>query len=191
VAKAIAAFERTEPLNSFTSKYDYYLKGKIQLSAQEARGLALFNDPAKGNCAACHPSESPDGKPLFTDFSYDNLGMPVNPEIAALIGAPQPVDLGLGGVLQDPAEMGKFKVMTLRNLSKTAPYGHNGYFKDLKTIVHFYNTRDVDPVWPPAEYPDTVNFDELGNLGLTSAEEDDIVAFLLTLTDGFPCRRCN
>ncbi len=190
VARAIAAFERTNQLNSFTSKYDFYLKGQVALTQQELQGLALFNDPAKGNCAACHPSEVVNGAPpLFTDFSYDNLGIPKNPQIEELIGGPVPVDYGLGAILGDPGENGKFKVMTLRNLAKTAPYGHNGYFKTLKEIVHFYNTRDVE-TWPPPEVLENVNTDELGNLGLTSQEEDDIVAFLMTLTDGHFCQRC-
>ena len=97
VAKAIAAFERTQMLNKFSSKYDAYLKGQATLTAQESRGLALFNDPAKGNCAACHPSTSADGvtPPLFTDFSYDNLGMPKSMEYPFDI-MNLPVDIGLG-----------------------------------------------------------------------------------------------
>ena len=76
----------------------------------------------------------------------------------------------------------KFRVPTLRNIALTAPYGHNGYFKTLEEIVHFYNVRDVED-FPPAEYPETVNKDELGNLGLSQEEETAIVAFLRTLTD--------
>ncbi len=191
IADAIAAFEKTDQLNRFTSKFDYFVKGKVQLTAQELNGLNLFNDPAKGNCAACHPSTSADGitPALFTDFTYDNLGIPHNDEIDQLVGSVVPPDLGLGVTVNDPAENGKFKVSTLRNLAKTASYGHNGYFKTLKEIVHFYNTRDV-AAWPPAEYPDTVNNTELGNLGLTPAEEDAIVAFLMTLTDGYFCTTC-
>jgi cytochrome c peroxidase len=193
VAQAIAAFERSKQVNQFTSKYDYSLEGKVQLSPAEQRGLALFEDPLKGNCAACHPTEGQGGKmrAVFTDFSYDNLGMPKNPEIAALQGAEPPVDLGLGVTVADPAENGKFKVSTLRGVAKTGPYGHNGYFKTLKDIVHFYNTRDLPEAgWPTPEYPDTMNTSELGNLGLTDAEEDDIVAFLKTLTDGYACPPC-
>ncbi len=188
VAKAIAAFEKTKLFNSFSSKYDCYLKGGTKLSKKEQRGLALFNDPAKGNCAACHPSVLEDGSPSpFTDFSYDNLGIPKNYKIEELKGEPVPIDLGLGHTIGS-SEDGKFKVMTLRNVGKTAPYGHNGYFKTLKEIVHFYNTRDVED-WPEPEVDnENVNKDELGDLGLTSSEEDDIVAFLLTLTDGYFCR---
>lgn len=184
IADAIAAFESSSEVNKFSSKYDLYLQspGKNPLSPQEARGLKLFNDPAKGNCAACHPSSG--SKPLFTDFTYDNLGVP-----RVFKGD---ADLGLGAVVGDPAQNGKFKVPTLRNVGVAASYGHNGYFKTLKEIVHFYNTRDVAKErWPAPEVPQNVNTTELGKLGLSSAEEDDIVAFMLTLTDGYapPNRR--
>ena len=191
MADAIAAFEKTDELNKFSSKFDYYLAGKTKLSVQELRGLELFND--KGKCAECHPSEAvrgTDGKivpPLFTDFTYDNLGIPksTNPLIAD-----NPIDYGLGGrediKAKDPsgAELGKHKVMTLRNIELTPPYGHNGFFATLEEIVNFYNTRDVKS-WPAPEVAQNVNTEELGNLGLTEQEEADIVAFLKTLTDGF------
>lgn len=94
------------------------------------------------------------------------------------------VDLGLGGIINDPERNGKFKVPTLRNIEKTSPYLHNGIFKTLREVVVFYNTRDVGP-WPPPEVPENVNREELGNLGLTEQEVDDIVAFLKTLTDDY------
>jgi hypothetical protein len=87
-------------------------------------------------------------------------------------------------------EMGKHKVPTLRNVDRrpsenfVKAYGHNGYFKSLAEIVHFYNTRDVEP-WPEPEFPMNVNSDELGDLGLTPAEEAAIVAFMKTLSDGY------
>lgn len=95
------------------------------------------------------------------------------------------VDLGLGDIVNKEEENGKFRVPTLRNIALTAPYGHNGYFQTLEEIVHFYNVRDVSDEFPPAEYPATVNRDELGNLGLTSKEEADLIAFMKTLTDDF------
>lgn len=189
IAQAIASFERTKLVNRFSSKYDRYLKGKGNLTSQEKRGLQLFN--GKGNCSACHPSTSADGKtpPLFTDFTYDNLGVPRNMEFPFYLMSPGPYpDPGLGKTVNDPAQNGKFKVMTLRNIALTAPYSHNGYFKTLKEIVHFYNTRDIPGMWPAPDVPETVNKTELGNLGFTGQEEDDIVAFLLTLTDGHSCR---
>ncbi len=97
-------------------------------------------------------------------------------------------DLGLGKIVNNPAQNGKFKVMTLRNIALTAPYSHNGYFNTLKNIVHFYNTRDIPGMWPPPDLAENINSTELGNLGLTPEEEDDIVAFLNTLTDGYFCK---
>ncbi|MEM9592133.1 MAG: cytochrome c peroxidase [Pseudomonadota bacterium] len=200
---AIAAFEPTDEFAEFNSKYDYYVAGKIELTAQEKRGLELFNGKAK--CANCHISTPPENYPhaLFTDFTYDNLGLPVNPRIAALHGVDTlPPDLGLGGRPDiakehpDGSQDGKFKVSTLRNIALTPPYGHNGVFATLEQIVHFYNTRDTlgvvpdasDPGfgvtgWPTPEVPETVNKTELGDLGLTAEEEAAIVAFLKTLTD--------
>lgn len=194
---AIAAYERSPELVKFTSRFDVFFdQCKLMgiavadidalnvnavpqgiLTQQELNGLVLYN--TKAMCAACHPTSVDFGAsyPLFTDFTYDNLGIPVNPLLAG-----NPTDYGLGGFLGDPAENGKFKVPTLRNIEMTPPYGHNGYFPTLKSIVDFYNTRDVLP-WPAPEVPQNVNTDELGDLGLTAQEVDDIVAFLKTLTD--------
>jgi hypothetical protein len=193
-------------VNPFTSKYDAYLAGEAELTQQEAWGLELFNAEDKGNCAACHPSEPGpnDEPPLFTDFTYDNLGVPKNPMNPFYSMPPKwnPdgedwIDKGLGGFLMSvgykseeyKSELGKVKVPTLRNVDMrpypdfVKAYAHNGFFKSLKDIVHFYNTRDVED-WPPPEVPENVNTDELGDLGLTDEEEDAIVAFLMTLTDG-------
>jgi len=187
---AIAAYERSSEVNPFTSKYDYWLKGQARLTGQEQRGLALFR--GKGQCAACHV------EPLFTDFTYDNLGVPKNPENPATIADPTWADPGLGGFLQKAgydeavymAEWGKQKVPTLRNVDLrpaekfVKAYSHNGYFKSLEEIVHFYNTRD-DGSWPPPEVAANMNTSELGNLGLNKGEELAIVAFLKTLSDGY------
>ena len=205
IARSIAAYERSTEVNPFSSKYDLFLAGQVQLTPEEANGLALFD--GKAMCSACHPSDvGPGGEaPLFTDFTYDNLGLPKNPENRFYAMPPRwnPqganfVDLGLGGFLQgagfDPAvyepELGKHKVPTLRNVDRrpspgfVKAYGHNGFFKSLEDIVHFYNTRDVLP-WPPPEVAVNVNTSELGDLGLTASEEADLVAFLRTLSDGY------
>ncbi|HAR33359.1 MAG TPA: cytochrome C [Desulfobacter sp.] len=195
IAQSIAAYERSEEVNPFTSKFDYYLQGQVELTAQEALGLSLFNAEDKGNCAACHPSSG--DKPLFTDFTYDNLGVPKNPE-NPFYSQPKKinpdgedwVDLGLGGFLGNSDQNGKQKVPTLRNVDKrpeegfVKAYAHNGFFKSLEEIVHFYNTRDVE-AWPDPEVEVHVNTDELGDLGLTAEEEAAIVAFLRTLSDGY------
>jgi cytochrome c peroxidase len=175
-------------------------------------------------CVACHvadwtdvadydplnvqvPDWAPPGMvpPVYTDFTYDNLGVPKNPEnpFYGLPPALNPdgkdfVDYGLGPIVGDEDENGKVKVMTLRNIGITGPYMHNGYFNTLEGVVHFYNTRDVkDPCpgpyteaealaadcWPAPEVPVNVNEDELGDLGLTPEEEAAIVEFMKTLTD--------
>jgi cytochrome c peroxidase len=219
VARSIAAYERSGEANPFTSKFDYWSKKKAALSEEERVGLALFE--GKGKCAECHPNKSArkGSPPAFTDFTYDNLGVPKNPEnpFYSMPAKWNPegtafVDPGLGGYLKDAGykartferEMGKFKVPTLRNADRrpspgfVKSYGHNGYFKSLKEIVHFYNTRDVlercegKPdarpgvnCWPAPEVSANMNREELGNLGLTDTEENAIVAFLGTLTDGY------
>lgn len=210
IADAIAAFERTRTFSLFSSKYDAWLNGKARLTAQESRGLAIFEREDKGNCAACHPSRpDEDGTPpLFTDFTYDNLGVPKNPDNAFYRMRPEfnPhgwrfADRGLGGVLGLASEDGKFRVPTLRNIAVSGPYMHNGYFRSLREVVDFYNTWDTRPAcsqefvaadkairkgcWPAPEVADNVNGDELGNLRLREREVDDLVAFLGTLTDGW------
>jgi cytochrome c peroxidase len=219
IAKSIAGYERSRQANPFSSKYDDWLRNKVRLSEEEMQGLVLFEGKAK--CAQCHPSKrGPKGAfPLFTDFTYDNIGIPKNPKnpFYRMPAEWNPegqafVDTGLGGYLKEVGyqraqyepEMGKFKVPTLRNVDKRpAPgfvkaFGHNGYFKSLNEIVHFYNTRDVlgscekqgEPrpganCWPEPEVAANLNRNELGDLRLTQKEEEAIVAFLGTLSDGY------
>lgn len=96
VGLAISAYEtRDEEFHPFSSKYDYYLLGQAQLTPQEQSGLALFNSPGKGNCTACHPSrpQTYSDHALFTDFSFDNIGVPRNWAIPAnTAGSVSPVD---------------------------------------------------------------------------------------------------
>ncbi len=191
--EAIVAYEQTREVSPFNSKYDLWLKGEAELTESEMLGLQLFLAEEKGNCAACHPNfPSIEGAgPLFTDYTYDNLGVPRNPENPFYL-LPEDlnpdgfdfVDLGLGETVRDPGENGKFRVPTLRNVAITAPYMHNGVFKTLFEVTAFYNTRDIAP-WPAPEVSKNVNKDELGNLHLTNQEMEDLVAFLNTLTDGW------
>ena len=207
IARAIAAFERSQAVTKFNSKFDLFwaacrdagidtgaigvtidASGAPQgiLTTGELNGLALFN--GKAGCAACHVSSDFEAgvvPPLFTDYTYDNLGIPTNPRVYELAGGAPP-DLGLGGRLGEPDQNGKFKVPTLRNVAKSPPYGHNGYFPTLSAMVNFYNLRDVSgSVWYtiPPEVPENVNITQLGDLGLSAREEMWIVSFLHTLTD--------
>ena len=197
IAQAIAAYESSREVNAFSSKYDDYLAKRAKLTPQEERGLKLFAGQA--NCTACHPHEpGADGsRPLFTDFTYDNVGAPrneANPyyraEASVNSDGKRYRDLGLGAVLKDDSEWGKVKVPTLRNVAKkpypefVKSYLHNGTFKSLKEVIHFYNASDKElDEFPPPDVKETVNRKELGNLGLTDDEEDDLVAFLETLSD--------
>jgi cytochrome c peroxidase len=210
VALSIAAYEASSEVNAFNSKHDLAYDGKVKLSKVEQKGWALFR--GKGMCHRCHTSNGPDA--LFTDYTFDNLGLPKNPDNPVYDEAPNFVDPGLGGFLKNAeypvevyeAEWGKHKVPTLRNVDKrpsedfVKAFGHNGYFKSLEGIVHFYNTRDVKPecpgpyteaqalaanCWPAPEVAENVNTAELGDLGLTPKEEAAIVAFLKTLSDGY------
>lgn len=196
----------------FSSKYDAFLAGQARLNDAELRGLALFNNPAKGNCASCHPSaRGSDGSaPLFTDFTFDNLGVPRNTEIPATAD-PAYFDLGLCQVdrpeLASRTELcGAFKVPTLRNVATRKAFFHNGRFKTLREALRFYVTRDTQPeLWypvvngvvdkfndlPPA-YRANVNTTEVpynrkpGDApALSDAEIDDVIAFLGTLNDGY------
>jgi cytochrome c peroxidase len=208
IALSIAAYEASPEVNAFTSKFDYTKEGAAKLTKEEQKGYALFR--GKGMCHRCHISNGQD--PLFTDYTFDNLGIPKNPENPVYVVNPDFIDPGLGGFLEKigyadfMAEWGKQKVPTLRNVdlrpaaTDVKAYGHNGYFKTLEGIVNFYNTRDVKPTcpgdyteaealaagcWPMPEVMANVNTAELGNLGLTADEEAAIVAFLKTLSDGY------
>ncbi|MGL4409558.1 MAG: cytochrome-c peroxidase [Zoogloea sp.] len=197
----------------FTSKFDLWLAGKASFTEQELRGYALFNNSTKGNCAACHVSTSTvSGRPpLFTDYTYDVLGVPRNTEIVGNADSSY-YDLGLcGPVRTDQTSRidlcGAFKVPTLRNVAKTAPYFHNGAIKTLTDAVRFYVRRDTNPEewYPtdgngvvqkfndlPSQYHKNVNTTEVpynrkkgDTPALTESEIADVVAFLNTLTDGF------
>jgi cytochrome c peroxidase len=203
VGLSIAEYEASPEVNAFSSRYDAWKAGADVFTVQEEWGFELFSGE-KSKCSACHPVDLLDPMDLLTDFSFDNLGVPKNPANPIYGIDPGFVDLGLGGFLDNPAEYGKHKVPTLRNTDKkpatpvTKAFTHNGYFKSLEQIVHFYNTRDVKLAcpgdytaaeamdagcWPAPEVAANVNTDELGNLGLTAEEEAAIVAFMRTLAD--------
>ncbi|KJS30708.1 MAG: cytochrome C peroxidase [Desulfatitalea sp. BRH_c12] len=179
IGRAIAAYERSGEVQKFSSPFD-----RGQLTARQQSGAVLF----EAHCAQCHSMA--DTPPLFTNYSYVNIGLPTN---ELLTGNPD--DLGLGGFLEADftsnaplfadadyaAQYGKFKVPTLRNVAMSAPYGHNGVFPTLTMMVAFHNTRDTGG-WPEPEVANNLN-DDVGDMGLTDTQVDDLVAFLLTLSD--------
>jgi cytochrome c peroxidase len=196
----------------FSSKFDEVNAGRARFTPQEANGLDLFNRPDKGNCAQCHTSTKPANAPgaLFTDFGYDNLGVPRNPEIAANAD-PAFFDQGLcGDSRTDLAARsdlcGSFKVPTLRNVALRKRFFHNGVFETLEQVIRFYARRDSHPelFYPLDASGNPVVYNDLpralrGNVNtqlpfgrtpaqgpaLTHGEVADIAAFLRTLTDGY------
>ena len=195
--KAIAEFEKHELFAQFSSKYDRTLKGEAELTALEAEGKALFFDKTRTNCSNCHQSsEANSAKETFTNYRYYNIGVPSNQELIKHNKlAADFVDNGLLDnpmVKGDEKQKGKFKVPTLRNIGVTAPYMHNGVFRDLKTVLLFKDSfnnpnRKVNPetgkAWDKAEYAQTINPDVLKAKPLTDEEINALEAFLKTLTD--------
>ena len=211
---ALEAYEQDPAdFHPFTSKFDAYLNDRAELTAKEKRGLILFNDEKKGNCASCHTSQhkSPASQlPIFTDFGYVALGVPRNTNLPANKD-PQFYDMGLCGPvrtnLKDKFEYcGMFRTPSLRNVALRKSFFHNGQMHSLREVLDFYVTRDITPQkWYgrdhqgkairyndlPAEYWKNINteppFAPLpGNRPrLNAAEIDDVIAFLKTLTDGY------
>jgi cytochrome c peroxidase len=209
ITEALEFYQQTPTVFSpFSSKYDAFLRGTARLTQQETRGLEVFNDKAKGNCALCHESAvTADGRPpLFTDFGFAALGIPRNPAIP-VNSDPAYFDLGLCGPerhdLAGRAEYcGMFKTPTLRNVALKQAFYHNGAFHTLRDAVAFYAQRDTDPgPWYPSALDGTVQkFNDLPTAYvenvtkeppfgprrlLSDADVDDLVAFLRTLTDGY------
>jgi cytochrome c peroxidase len=212
IALAIAAFQSSPRVNQFSSKFDGSQTGWLGagLTEQEQLGFELFTGAA--SCGFCHRATG--DRPLFTDFRYNNIGVPINPENPALLADPGFRDPGLGGFLETQPEWaalaeanrGLVKTPTVRNVDRrpfpgaVKAFMHNGYFKTLEQVVNFYNTRDVKPecpnpltpadeamaqgCWPAPEVAANEN-QFIGDLGLTAEEEAAIVAFLKTLNDGY------
>lgn len=208
MAFALERYQIEDPeFAPFSSKFDAVVAGRATFTPSEQRGALWFNRRDKGNCAACHPSTAPDHAPgaLFTDFSYDSLGVPRQAQIAANQD-PSFFDMGLCGptrsdLVQRRDLCGKFKVPTLRNVALRKAFFHNGRFNRLQDVVLFYVSRDTSPsTWyPSGTYDDlppmlvgNVNASEapynrtLGQAAALNAQEiDDLMAFLNTLTDGY------
>ncbi|MGB0375727.1 MAG: cytochrome-c peroxidase [Flavobacteriaceae bacterium] len=163
VVKVIAQFERT--LISADSKFDRYLRGNATLSPNEQNGLAVFMDEERGDCFHCHGNPN---NPLWTDNDFHNNAL--DQEFS---------DLGLGRVTGDPNDNGKFRTPSLRNLSFTAPYMHDGRFRTLREVIDHYSeglqySATVDPLMKNVAQ---------GGVHLSPADKQDLIAFLRTLDD--------
>ena len=201
MTSALASYQIQDPVfHRFDSLFDRMMHGQAQFSAQQERGWRLFQNEEKGNCAACHNAQAAaDGTPaLFTDFSYDNLGVPRQTAILANAKAGH-FDLGLCKPQQNVC--GAFKVPSLRNVAVRRAFFHNARFDNLHDALAFYASRDTDPSkWygkvsakfndVPRAYQRFVNTSEApygGKLGqepkLSAQDIDDLQAFLNTLTD--------
>ncbi len=211
---ALARYQVEDPsFHPYSSKYDAWLEGRTRLSRTEMRGYILFNDPAKGDCAACHLDQpTPQGQPpLFTDQQFEALGVPRNPELNVNQN-PAYFDLGLCGpyrtdLAAQTQYCGMFLTPTLRNAASRQLFFHNGIYHDLQHVLDFYNFRDTRPAKIyPASAGQVAKFDDLPQSDwpnidtadppfdrqfgqsppLTNGEEADIIAFLKTLIDGNP-----
>ncbi|MDK2047867.1 cytochrome-c peroxidase [Aliarcobacter butzleri] len=191
---AIAFFERTDEFSPFDSKYDRYLKGEYDLTPLEDLGKSIFFSNNNNSCANCHvlKGEDKEGE-TFTNYQYHNIGTPTNNELRAKNGV-KAIDEGLlaNSNVSDVAQKGKHKVPTLRNVAVTGPYMHNGVFKDLKTVVEFYDKynnkdRNIDPEtnkpWDEPEVKDNISLQELKANKLTDRKVEALVAFMKLLTD--------
>ncbi len=191
---AIASFERTDEFSPFDSKYDRYLKGEYDLTPLEDLGKSIFFSNNNNSCANCHvlKGEDKEGE-TFTNYQYHNIGTPANNELRAKNGV-KAIDEGLlaNSNVSDVTQKGKHKVPTLRNVAVTGPYMHNGVFKDLKTVVEFYDKynnkdRNIDPEtnkpWDEPEVKDNISLQELKANKLTDRKVEALVAFMKLLTD--------
>jgi cytochrome c peroxidase len=215
---AVSRYQIEDPsFHPYTSKYDYWLEGKVRLSPAEMRGYVLFNDPTKGDCAACHVDQpTPDGRPpLFTDHQFEALGLPRNENLLVneISGY---FDLGICGPYRADLSAqtqycGMFLTPTLRNAATRHVFFHNGVYHTLQEVLDFYDFRDTKPekIYPRAANGHVEKFNDLPKrhwtnvdtsdppldrkLGqapaLSPAQEKDIIAFLKTLNDGYSLRQ--
>lgn len=211
---AIARYQiEDSSFHPFTSKFDAWLEGKARLDAAEIRGYMAFNNPARGNCAACHLDRPTKDNlpPLFTDFQYEALGVPRNMSVPATRD-PNYYDLGICGPyrtdMHDQVQYcGMFLTPSLRNTATRKAYFHNGAFHSLEEVLDWYVNRDLQPerFYPkdasgyvvkyddiPAKYRKNVDtsdapFDRRpgGRPALDKQEIEDVIAFLQTLNDGY------
>lgn len=208
---AIAEFEKTDAFAPFDSKWDKFMNreiGQADLSEKERLGYSVFFSNANSSCVNCHQmNDAPQTfakNQTFTDAKYFNIGVPKNQALIDLNEAKGLntafVENGDMGLYENPAvteetEIGKFKVPTLRNVAVTGPYMHNGVFKDLRTVLEFYNfmgntagtqspiNPETGQAWAETPFPETIDDDLLGQQPMTEAELEGLECFLRTLTD--------
>ncbi len=211
---AVGRYQYEDPsFHPYDSKYDYYLNGKASLTPAEQRGLAVFEDERRGNCASCHLDKlTANGRPpAFTDYEYEALAVPRNAAIARNAD-PGFSDLGLCGPLRADLQSadqycGLFKTPSLRNTARRKVYFHNGVYHELRDVLHFYARRETRPdaIYPRAADGKVLVYDDVpppyrGNIDVTDppfdrrrgappalddAEIADLIAFLQTLSDGY------
>ncbi len=198
MTKLIASYERSEEFSPFDSKYDRYLKGEYDLTPLEDLGMSIFFSNNNNSCATCHvlKGEDKEGE-TFTNYEFHNIGVPINKELRAKNGEKNK-DLGLlaNGSIKNHKnkneQIGKYKTPTLRNVAVTAPYMHNGVFKELRTVVEFYdkyNNKDrvLNPEtnlpWDEPEHKSSISLKELKANAQNDRKIDALVAFMKLLTD--------
>lgn len=199
IAGSIVAFEKSAQFAPFDSKYDRFLRGEYRLTPEEEIGRVLFYSQLF-NCHSCHLLDTREytRNEAFSTFRYHNIGVPANAEVRRRNGLGRDHrDLGLlqNPQIDDLAQAGKFKVPTLRNVAVTGPYMHNGVFRELETVIVFYNkftlsnresqtNPETGADWGPAEVPETVDLALLRQgQPISPMQVKALVAFLQTLTD--------
>ncbi|MFT5503339.1 MAG: cytochrome c peroxidase [Gammaproteobacteria bacterium] len=196
ISEAIAAFEQSALFSPYDSKYDRYLRGNYELNDLEDLGMTIFFSTTNSNCSNCHQFKVMDDEfEPFSNFEYNNIGVPTNLLLRRHNGVALGYrDPGLGEVLKpnDSNWLGTFRVPILRNVALTGPYMHNGVFRDLRTVIEFYdqynnskrvNNPETEVPWRSAEIVETVNLNDLKAKKLSDRKIEALIAFLKTLTD--------
>lgn len=199
ITESLIAFQNTAMFAPFDSRYDRFLRGEYQLTEEEEFGRVLFFSQLI-NCSSCHLADEREFSrdETFTNNLYHNIGVPANNDVRSLSGIDAGFrDLGLleNPQVVDPGEAGKYRVPSLRNVAVTAPYMHNGVFRELDTVIRFYNqfivsnkktliNPETGELWRPAEVDENRAIDLLQEgQPLTDDRVAAIAAFLRTLTD--------
>jgi cytochrome c peroxidase len=208
VGVALEAFLKSDEMTPASSKYDAYVRGQATLTEPERRGLEVFKDRRRGACAGCHRMAETSSNPaesMFTDYSYDAIGLPRNRALPAGHG-PASYDLGLCArrdaktPASDERFCGAFRTPSLRNVAVREGFGHNGVHRHLRDVLSFYNLRAAQPgrIYPggqkfddvPPRYRSNINIyapiynrPEGAPPPMSEQDMDDLMAFLGTLTD--------